>query len=195
MFGLDLNLNWDELDIWPAKVKIGIVVALCCALLGLGVWFDTRLQWQTLENERAQELDLKDSFSAKQMKAARLSQYKQHLKEIRLKYNDMVQRLPNKQEVASLLADISQTGISNNLEFKLFKPEAERPVGFYSELPIKIRVTGKYHDFGRFVADLAALPRIVTLNNVYIKDRSNKGKGLLQMDAIVKTYRFIGEGE
>ncbi|RMH15253.1 MAG: pilus assembly protein PilO [Gammaproteobacteria bacterium] len=190
MFGQDLNLNWDELDIWPQKLKVGIIVVLCAALLAVGGWFDTQVQWERLKASQAEEASLKETFSVKQMKAARLPQYKAHLAEIRKNYGQIVRRLPGKAEVASLLAEISQTGISNNLEFKLFKPEAERPFDFYSEIPIKIRVTGKYHDFGRFVAGLAALPRIVTLSNIYITERK---KGTLQMDAIVKTYRYREE--
>ena len=87
---------------------------------------------------------------------------------MRESFGAMLRQLPNKTEVADLLVDISQTGLASGLEFELFKPQNESPREFYAELPISIRVIGKFHEFGNFVSGLAALPRIVTLHDISI---------------------------
>ena len=107
----------------------------------------------------------------------------------------MLRQLPNRTEVADLLVDVSQTGLAAGLDFELFRPEGEVPREFYAELPIKLRVTGNYHQFGEFVSGLAALPRIVTIHNIVIKPSSNKGGSGLVLNATAKTYRYLdGEG-
>ena len=108
----------------------------------------------------------------------------------------MVRQLPNKTEVAGLLIDISQTGLSSGLNFKLFEPNAETPKEFYAELPISISVVGNYHQFGEFISGIASLPRIVTTHDVSIKttkDDAVDGIPLLVMTAIAKTYRALEE--
>ena len=110
----------------------------------------------------------------------------------------MFRQLPNKTEVAALLVDVSQTGLAAGLEFELFRPAGEIPKDFYAELPINIRVAGTYHEFGKFISDLAALPRIVTLHNISITPRSkSRGKGdkepTLLLTATAKTYRYLDE--
>ena len=102
----------------------------------------------------------------------------------------MLRQLPNRTEVADLLVDVSQTGLAAGLEFELFQPQPEVPKDFYAELPIKIRVVGKYHEFGEFVSGLAALPRIVTVHNVGIRPREG---GNLVLEATARTYRYIDE--
>jgi type IV pilus assembly protein PilO len=103
----------------------------------------------------------------------------------------MLRQLPSQTEVAELLVDISQTGLANGLEFKLFKPRDEAPAEFYAELPIQLVVTGDYHEFGKFVSDVAALPRIVTLQDISIKPSGSQ----LTMEATAKTYRYLDENK
>jgi type IV pilus assembly protein PilO len=105
----------------------------------------------------------------------------------------MLRQLPNKTEVADLLVDVSQTGLASGLEFELFKPQAEVPREFYAELPISIKVTGDYHEFGDFVSGVAALPRIVTLHNVGISRKDKSGN--LVMNLTAKTYRYLEDEE
>ena len=109
-------------------------------------------------------------------------------------FGTMLRQLPSKTEVAELLVDISQTGLENGLEFELFKPLSEKPVEFYSELPIKISVTGKYHEFGKFISDVAALPRIVTLQDFSITPVKDDPDTLV-MGVTAKTYRYLDEDE
>ncbi len=190
-----------ELDInnigeWPLAVK-AITVLFCCILVGVAVYYlDTAAQLERLEAERAKELELRKTFEVKQRKAANLNAYRQQLEEMKESFGAMLRQLPDKTEVAGLLVDVSQTGLAAGLEFELFQPEGEQSKDFYAELPINIRVTGRYHEFGRFISGLAALPRIVTIHNVKIAnlggDRGDPDSKLT-LQAQVKTYRYLDE--
>ena len=106
----------------------------------------------------------------------------------------MLRQLPSKTEVEALLVDISQTGLASGIEFQLFKPQGERFIEFYAELPITMKMTGTYHEFGSFVSGVAALPRIVTLHDISIGSAKDKGDRLT-MDITAKTYRYLDENE
>ena len=193
------ELDFSNVGDWPGLIK-GIVVLLLCALL-VGAWyyFDTEDQLRRLETAEANELALRSTFETKQKKAANLDDYKQQLAEMQETFGAMLRQLPDKTEVAALLVDVSQTGLAAGLEFELFRPAGEIPKDFYAELPINIRVAGTYHEFGNFISDLAALPRIVTLHNISISPRNaGRGKGdkeaALLLTATAKTYRYLDEG-
>lgn len=196
------NIDFNDISRWPKAVKVLAIVLLSAAVLGAGLWFDTRSQMESLEAARSKEKALKSEFLAKQNKAASLDAYLEQMEEMRISFGAMLRQLPSQTEVAELLVDISQTGIENGLEFELFKPEAERPAEFYAELPIKIKVTGGYHEFGSFVSDVAALSRIVTLQDFSIgpktRDSRNQqvaGSNDLVMEVTAKTYRYLDEDE
>ncbi len=140
------------------------------------------------------EQELKTVFEKKAKLAVNLEAYEKQLEEMRESFGAMLRQLPNKTEVADLLVDVSQTGLASGLEFELFKPQAEVPREFYAELPISIKVTGDYHEFGDFVSGVAALPRIVTLHNVNISRRDAKS-GNLVMNLTAKTYRYLEDEE
>ena len=193
---LDLN-NFGE---WPNSVKGVIILIACIALGGLVYYLDTQEQLMRLDQAQTAELDLRSSFEAKQRKAANLDAYRQQLAEMQESFGAMLRQLPNKTEVASLLVDVSQTGLANGLEFELFQPEDESTKDFYAELPIRIRVTGTYHNFGRFISGLAALPRIVTVHDAQITsvagkpgDKPGTADSKLTLQATVKTYRYLDE--
>lgn len=185
--GLDPN----DPGAWPGLVKGLAILVVCILVLGAGYWFDTQHQISELDTIKGKELELKDSFKAKQLKAANLDAYKQQMADMERSFGTMLRQLPSKTEVAELLVDISQAGLGNGLEFELFKPLEEKPAEFYSELPIDVKVRGTYHDFGSFVSDVAALPRIVTLHDIKI---SAKGQEL-SMSTTAKTYRYIEDGQ
>lgn len=187
--GLDLN----DIGRAPGPVKIALTILVCVVLLGVGWWFDLRHQQLALQEAQKKEPELKQSFEFKQKKAANLEALKQQLQEIKASAGEMLRRLPSKTEVAALLVDISQQGLGAGLEFELFKPSAERPADFYVELPIQIRVTGDYHQFGQFVSGVADLPRIVTQHDIKIH-RKEKDKRLV-METLSKTYRYMDEEE
>ena len=106
-----------------------------------------------------------------------------------------LRQLPGKTEVPSLLVDISQTGLAAGLDENLFQPAPEEKKDFYAELPIKIRLTGNYHDFGEFVSGIAALPRIVTLHQIDIKPAKGDAYDQLTLDLTARTYRYLDEDE
>jgi len=186
------SLDPQNIGSWPLLVRI-VVVALLCAAIAYGTWSqDIKLQLEELAKAEQKEITLKETFEIKQKKAANLNALKEQLAEMKQSFGDMIRQLPDQTEVAGLIVDISQTGLAAGLEFELFKPGAERPTEFYSELPISIRVIGGYHQLGEFVSGIAALPRIVTTHNVNIvRQKGNK----LVMDATAKTYRALDDGE
>lgn len=193
MKDIDLSsLDFSTIGSWPMSVKAALIAVVCIAVLALGYFLDTQKQLETLERNRNEEVKLKKDFETKQAKAANLEAYKKQMEEMKRSFGAMLRQLPSKTEVEDLLVDISQTGLASGIEFQLFKPEAERQIDFYAELPIKMKMIGTYHEFGRFVSGIAALPRIVTLHNISIS--SEKG-GSLTMDLEAKTYRYLDEAE
>ncbi len=195
------EIKLDELDIddlkkigsAPLAVKIAIIVALCAALAAAGYFLDTTKQKIELEKHIAEEQQLRQVFSAKQAKAANLEAYKQQLDEMRTSFGALLRQLPNETEIETLLTDISQTGISAGLEIDYFKPEGLRPKEFYSEYPIKLKVTGRYHEFAEFISGVAALPRIVTVKDILIKPTDPKGGIKLSMELTAVTYQYLDE--
>src|SRR5262249_24142310 len=148
-----------------------------------------------LQRRQAEELTLRQQFHEKHAKAVNLELYKQQLKDIERSFGALLRQLPGKTEVPSLLVDISQTGLAAGLQEKLFQPQAEQKKEFYAELPIKIRLTGSYHQFGEFVSGIAALPRIVTLHDIDIKPDNKDAYDQLSLELTAKTYRYMDEDE
>jgi type IV pilus assembly protein PilO len=189
---LDLN-NIGE---WPSAIKALAILIGCIAIGGAVYYLDTQNQLLRLDQEHAKELELRQTFETKQRKAANLDAYRQQLEEMKESFGAMLRQLPDKTEVAALLVDVSQTGLAAGLEFELFQPEGEQSKDFYAELPINIRVTGRYHEFGRFISGLAALPRIVTIHDVKISNPGGErgtADAKLLLQAQVKTYRYLDE--
>ncbi len=185
------EINWDpnEAGAWPLPIKAAAIAVICVLVFGAGVYYDTLDQLTALEALEKKELDLKQSFETKQNKSINLPDYQDQLTQIETELDDMIRQMPTKEEVASLLIDISQTGLASGLEFRLFKPGAPVRKDFYSELPISIEVIGKYEELGLFVSGLASLPRIVTVHDVNIVPEGKDGKaGEMKMTATVKTY-------
>jgi len=179
----------------PTAVKVIIIALLCIIAAGAGIYFDTLVQLDELEAAEKKESSLRITFDKKQSKAANLEAYAQQLEDMKTSFGALVRQLPNKTEIESLLTDISQTGIASGLEIDFFKPEGLSPKEFYAEFPIKLRVTGRYHQFGRFVSGVAALPRIVTMRNIIITKPKDKTGVLLEMEVTAVTYQYLDEKE
>jgi type IV pilus assembly protein PilO len=184
------DLDYREFGDWPAVVKGVVLFVVICALVGGWYYYDTQHQYVELSRVEKKEIGLKKEFERKQAKAANLDAYKLQLAEMQESFGAMLRQLPNKTEVAALLIDVSQTGLAAGLNFKLFQPQGEIPKDFYAVLPIKIKVTGSYHQFGEFISGLAALPRIVTLHDLNI---SKNKHGELELITTAKTYRYVEE--
>ena len=175
----------------PASVKAIVILLTCLIAIGVGLYFDTNEQLKVLETSEKKEQALRKTFDKKQSKAANLEAYSQQLEEMKKSFGALLRQLPNKTEIESLLTDISQTGIASGLEIEYFKPEGLSPKEFYAEFPIKLRVTGRYHEFGKFVSGVAALPRIVTMRNIRIK-KVDKDSGVrLEMEVTAVTYNIL----
>jgi type IV pilus assembly protein PilO len=181
---------------WPLAVRAGAVglcfLILTAVLIYVFVW-DAQLP--ELQRRQDVEQQLRQEFRTKHAKAVNLDLYKQQLKDIERSFGALLRQLPGKTEVPNLLVDISQTGLSAGLEEKLFQPQPEQKKDFYAELPIKIRLSGSYHQFGQFVSGIAALPRIVTLHDIDIRSDNKDAYDQLSLELTAKTYRYLDEDE
>jgi len=181
---------------WPLPVRAG-TVALCFVVLSavlfyFFVWSD---QKPRLDQSTAEEQELRNTFKTKHSKAVNLAVYQQQLADIERSFGALLRQLPGKTEVPNLLVDISQVGVGAGLEEKLFQPSAEVKKDFYAELPIKIKLTGSYHQMGEFVSGIAALPRIVTLGELVIKPDTKDAYDVLSFELTAKTYRYLDDAE
>ena len=186
------RLNFREVGKWPWAPKIVVLAIVLLFIVGVGAFLDWKDQWETLGAAEQDELKLKDQYKQKKAKSINYDLYVQQLAEVEQSFGALVKQLPNRSEIDALLTDINQAGLGRGLQFDLFRPAPqERMADFYAELPINIKITGNYHDIGAFASDVAALPRIVTLNDVAIAN----DKGTLSMDAVAKTFRYLDEEE
>ena len=178
---------------WPWAVKLAAFVTIFIAIQ-VGAYF---LLWQgqaeQIERGRNDVAKQKEVFLEKKRLAVNLEAYKQQRAEIEQSFGALLKQLPNKSEMDALLIDINQAGLGRGLAFELFKPaERENLTEFYAELPVNIKVTGGYHDLGAFASDVAKMPRIVLLTDLKIDPPKD---GVLAMEAVAKTYRYLDEEE
>lgn len=199
---IDINdLDFSNIGSWPLVSKIITLTLLTVIILGAGYALDTSGQLNRLASLEEKETELKQLFELKQAKAANLDSYKKQLEEIQKTFGSLLNQLPGKTEVADLLTDVTQTGLSNGLEFDFFKPQDEIPKDFYVELPIELKVRGEYHEFGKFMSGVAGLPRIVTIHDFSITKakktdtKIRRDKHQLIIEANAKTYRYLDENE
>lgn len=188
------NLDPKDPSLWPALPRF-----LLCAFIAVGVavalWFVKLADYQEeLETEQATEVTLKKDYQAKLLKAVSLDALKKQREQIQQYVIQLEKQLPSKAEMAALLSDINQAGLGRSLQFDIFRPGQIVVRDYYAELPIGVRVTGKYHDMGAFAADIANLSRIVTLNNISITPAA-KDSGSLTMDATARTFRYLDPDE
>lgn len=189
----DLNkLDLKTLADWPLPTKLVALALLSVALVVAGWWFDWRGGMETLEVAKQKETELRSVFTTKKNQAINLEAYTKQLADIEQAFGALLKQLPNKQEMDALITDVNQAGLGRGLQFDLFRPDAETISEFYAETPIRVKVTGGYHDVAAFVSDVSKLSRIVTLQNIVMEPAKD---GVLNMDAIVKTYRYLDDEE
>ena len=195
------NLDPNDPGRWPFGVRLGTAFLLFLLVAaGSYYFFVWKSQRPLLLEARAKETELMTELQTKARRAANLDAYRVQLAEMEKSFGAMLRQLPNKTEVPNLLVDISQTGLAAGLEEKLFQQQGENKRDFYAELPISIRLTGDYHEMGRFASGIAALPRIVTLHDIEIAPASRGGNrdlstGDLVLNVTAKTYRYLDEDE
>ncbi|MGI9291722.1 MAG: type 4a pilus biogenesis protein PilO [Gammaproteobacteria bacterium] len=191
------SLDMNDIGRWPFVFRAAAVVIAGVAATVAGLYmFVYEDKVPMLEKAEAKETELRVIFEEKQRKASNFDAYEEQLLEIERSFGTMLRQLPGKTEIPNLLVDISQTGLAAGLDEKLFRPEGEVRRDFYAEKPIKIRLDGSYHDFGSFVSDIAALPRIVTLHDIEIRPAGKKGSksgDRLVLNVTAKTYRYLDE--
>jgi len=185
-------LNPNDPSVWPLIPKVTLLVGVFVVLLVAGWWFLWSDQLVELENKQKEEEVLKQQFLEKKKQAVNLDLYVEQLAEIDRSFGALLKQLPNKSEIEALLIEVNQAGLGRGLQFDLFRPGGEEVKDFYAVLPISVKINGGYHDFGAFAADIAKLPRIVTLNNINITPGQG---GVLALDATTKTFRYLDDEE
>src|SRR5258706_4823063 len=188
------TLDFKQPGNWPWFAKVGAFVIIFVVVqieFFFLLWQDEKEQIEKGQQDVAKQ---KETFLEKKKLAVNLEAYKQQRAEIEQAFGALLKQLPNKSEMDALLIDINQAGLGRGLQFELFKPATtENLTEFYAELPVSIKVTGNYHDLGAFASDVAKMPRIVLLTDLKV-DPPNK-EGLLSMEAVAKTYRYLDEEE
>jgi type IV pilus assembly protein PilO len=187
------TIDYKQPGNWPWPIKAAALVIFFVAIQ-VGAYF---LLWapqiEDVEKGRAEVAKQKDTFLEKKKLAVNLDAYKQQRAEIEQAFGALLKQLPNKSEMDALLIDINQAGLGRGLAFDLFKPATtENFTEFYAELPVNIKVTGNYHDLGAFASDVAKMPRIVLLTDLKLDPPKD---GVLGMEAVAKTYRYLDEEE
>lgn len=186
------DIDIADLSTWPQWFKGFMVLLVFGGILYAGYHFLVSVQIEELDQLEREEGNLRKVFLDRKGKAINLPVYREQLAQMEESFGILVNQLPDKTEVPQLLIDITQAGLARGLDFSLFKPQRERVGDFYATLPIDLRVSGTYHQFGQFVSDLSALPRIVTVGNLGMSGRPD---GQLNVSAVIMTYRYLDETE
>ena len=186
------HMNPNDPGSWHKIPKVTVLLGLFLTIIVAGWWFVWNDQLTELGTKQREEETLKQQFLEKKRQAVNLELYTQQLADIDRSFGALLKQLPNKSEIEALLIEVHHAGLGPGLQFELFRPAQEQIKDFYAELPIAVKINGTYHDFGAFAADVAKLPRIVTLNNLSIAPLKD---GVLTMDATTKTFRYLDEEE
>ena len=189
------GLNRNEPGQWPILPKVATWTLLGAMVVVLGWFLLVSDKSAELDTERAKEPGLKQDYRSKLAQAVNLPELRKQKQQVEEYVTQLEKQLPGKAEMDALLTDINQAGIGRGLQFELFRPGAVAVRDYYAELPITIRVTGRYHDIGAFAADVANLSRIVTLHDLSITGVQRDGGGVLSMDAVARTYRYLDTNE
>jgi type IV pilus assembly protein PilO len=186
------GLNPNDPSTWPALPRYGLCILVAAAVVA-GLWFTWLNSYDDeLKKEQDQEMTLREDYKKKLVQAVNLDALKKQREQVQQYVTQLEKQLPSKAEMDALLSDINQAGLGRSLLFDFFKPGTVNVKEYYAELPISLRVVGRYHDLGSFASDIANLSRIVTLNNVSVTPAKD---GTLGMEAIARTYRYLDQEE
>ena len=201
----DLNhIDLKQAGNLPSAVKAVLLATLFLLIVFLGYYLLWRSAWDSLDEAKAKEQQLRTVYTNKKSIAINLARYQQQMADIEISFGAMLKQLPDRSQMDGLLTDINQAGLGRGLEFELFKPGQETQAEFYAQMPISIKVQGTYHELGAFATDISKLSRIVTLNDLVItnpnkaagKDaKAKSGDVILTMEAVAKTYRYLDAEE
>ena len=188
------GLNPNEPGQWPLLPKAATWLVLGVLVMVVGWFLLLSSAQDELDGVRAKEPSLKQDYRSKLGQAVNLGELRKQKLQVEEYVTQLEKQLPGKAEMDALLSDINQAGLGRGLQFELFRPGQVLVKDYYAELPITIRVTGRYHDIGAFAADVANLSRIVTLHNMNIAG-TKEPSGVLSMDATARTYRYLDSSE
>jgi type IV pilus assembly protein PilO len=177
---------------WPLAPRLLCAAGVVAAVAALGYFAYWSGQFEEHDRLAQEEVTLRSDYRVKIAQAINLEALQAQKLQVDQYVERLEKQLPSKAEMAALLSDINQAGVGRGLQFELFRPGQVMVRDYYAELPIDIKVTGSYHDIGAFAGDMANLPRIVTLNNMAISTGVN---GLLTLDAVAKTFRYLDPDE
>lgn len=184
------NLNPKEIYAWPILMQLFVGVTVFFVIFTLGVALHLFPMKDKLNSAKQKEEQLKKEWIDKKRQAINLDLYKNQLEEITQASDSLLKQLPNKSQIERLLLDINQVGVSRGLVFDLFKPENEKLLEFYAELPVRIQVRGTYEALGQFSADLGNLSRVVVITDMTVTS-VNDSEQNLKMEALIKTFRYL----
>mgnify|MGYP003602056528 CR=1 FL=1 len=188
------NLDPKDPSVWPIAPRAFLLVFIAALVVGLAWYAYLSSFEEELTASEAKELALKEDYKTRLRKAVNLDALRKQREQVLQYVTQLEKQLPSKAEMAALLSDINQAGIGRSLQFDLFKPGQTVVKDYYAELPISLKVNGKYHDIGFFAADVANLSRIVTLNNISLAP-ANKDSAALALDATARTFRYLDPQE
>jgi len=190
------SLDVNDIGRWPLLFRAAVIGIVFVAVTFMGIWFTIiKDKAPSLERAQQEEQALRTTFENKQRKAANYDAYRAQLEQIEQSFGTMLRQLPGETEIPSLIVDISQTGLAAGLQEKLFQPQSEIPKDFYAEKPIKIQLSGGYHEIANFVSGIAALPRIVTLHDINITPEGTDNYDDLSLEVTAQTYRYLEESQ
>jgi type IV pilus assembly protein PilO len=190
------NIDFKNAGSLPMPVKLVLLSFLAIVLIGVGYWFLWSPEIDELDQAKAKEQELRQTFLSKKAQAIKVDAYKQQMIDIEKTFGALLKQLPDKSQMDGLLTDINQAGLGRGLEFDLFKPGQETVADFYAEMPIQIKIKGNYNDIGAFATDISKLSRIVTLNDLNIAPVTKDSKdSVLALEATAKTYRYLDSSE
>jgi len=189
------DLNPQQPGQWPLLPRLAVWIMVCAVVVVIGWFALLGDQANDLEAARNKEPALKTEYRTKLAQAINLDALKKQKEDVQTYVTQLEKQLPGKAEMDALLTDINQAGVGRGLVIDQFIPGTTDTKEYYAELPIAIRVTGRFHDIGAFAADIAALSRIVTLHNLSITPDPKTGGGGLAMEALARTYRYLDRAE
>jgi type IV pilus assembly protein PilO len=189
------NLDPKDPSLWPIMPRVLLCTVIAAAVVGIGWYLWIQDAEDQLKSEQSKEVALRDDYTKKLTKAISLEALKKQREQVQQYVTQLEKQLPSKAEMSALLSDINQAGLGRSLQFETFRPGQVVLKDYYAELPITVRVSGKYPDMGSFAADIANLSRIVTLNNLSLSPITKDASGTLVMDATAKTFRYLDQDE
>ncbi len=172
--------------------RLGLFAGVLAVIIGLSGYLLIWPKYGTIDTLEKQLVSVQAELEKAKKNAAELNDWRSKMKQKEAQYKTVMRALPEKEEIPSLLAGISQAGKDAGLEFLLFQPKPEIAKDFYAEIPVDISVSGSYHQVALFFDKVSMLPRIVNIRDVKMVPQTQKeGSGSLTTACQAVTYKFI----